>query len=476
MRHLKTLDMRFPSAQDEAAFRLHVDQEVVDAVMYGAAIAALNGLVVLATRIPIIDLRFYGWATFSFVADLIYTIGSAMIFSLALIRKRLGLWQTWHWERITLGFAMFLLTCVFVRSPLVCRWWGAEQKHIDGEQVAWSLVYEQDIIIGFDVLITAVCLFAPIRSCVLWILPLSAMCLFFAVKASASLTDQPVVRPNHAITLGAFCIFGFVGASRNERHVREKWIALRQVVDREQEVLQQQVVIDDLQTEQEVGTVSALRSLKGNTKDESDSGGSSSSSSSDVSSFASVASASNLDDQRVLWVDVNALLEVKRCNLRFRRLIGCQLLGSKLLDNCVQQRDVQSWFESQFEKVRNETEDEPWDSTFGPTLIKAKGGSKKMFVVFKVRFVPFPESCCPDEYVVRCIVLKDRQRPSGSGTARVSTSRRLPTSSCNGYGGSYSFSTRPCLFPPTNIVEMTISESCHACYCYAWPSAPHRLG
>lgn len=77
-----------------------------------------------------------------------------------------------------------------------------------------------------DGIITASSLFLPIRTCILFVLPLFAMLCFGGVCIMAGLQASTILPP---FVLGCLCLFSITGAFRNEQHVRKDWLSRREV-------------------------------------------------------------------------------------------------------------------------------------------------------------------------------------------------------------------------------------------------------
>merc|ERR1712007_7965 len=76
---------------------------------------------------------------------------------------------------------------------------------------------------------TATCLAMPLRSHLLWVLPMVGMCTFCVATALAS-SPYPQALPELLFYACALSGFSMLGGVRNESHLRKEWLTKRQIV------------------------------------------------------------------------------------------------------------------------------------------------------------------------------------------------------------------------------------------------------
>merc|ERR1719464_2096615 len=95
---------------------------------------------------------------------------------------------------------------------------------------------ETRLTLRIDVVLTAVALYVPIRSCLLWVLPAWALALYVASSRIGTPGDRSPL--GNLINLTMLCIFSYSGAYRQERQRRERWLAVRCVQQQETELIE----------------------------------------------------------------------------------------------------------------------------------------------------------------------------------------------------------------------------------------------
>eukprot|EP00443_Scrippsiella_acuminata_P064674 CAMPEP_0115384128 /NCGR_PEP_ID=MMETSP0271-20121206/6947_1 /TAXON_ID=71861 /ORGANISM="Scrippsiella trochoidea, Strain CCMP3099" /LENGTH=476 /DNA_ID=CAMNT_0002807471 /DNA_START=126 /DNA_END=1553 /DNA_ORIENTATION=+ len=146
------------------------------------------------------------------------------------IRYWFGLLTCWSWETV----AVASMSWCFFSTPLMSAWHVAS---IYGEDPAEVWLHDldgaqmNDVVIKI-VVVSAVCLYIPVRTCVLWIVPTLASISHICASA--------YIQPHQSsLHLQAQCFMFFVfifsvhGAMRNEKHVRERWLAIKRADQQE---------------------------------------------------------------------------------------------------------------------------------------------------------------------------------------------------------------------------------------------------
>ena len=235
-----SMKLRFEESEEEAAFKLSLELPIAR----GGSIGCFIFLCGLALNIPPYlaacsrtDYPFQ-WDSsdprtqyYSIRAgQLLVTCAGLVIFSL---RWRSGCFAGLNIELMSVGFvALAIVTTSLSSSWHVPTQFGMDPEYIWGLDVRSS---EFLVVLVIDVLMIAVCLFVPMRTCALWVLNVVAVVAFAAMVIFCG-SAFPHSFPQCMLLHTSLCIFSFVGAHRNEQIAREKWKAQKQV-DQQQEEL-----------------------------------------------------------------------------------------------------------------------------------------------------------------------------------------------------------------------------------------------
>eukprot|EP00930_Biecheleria_cincta_P071177 TRINITY_DN5869_c0_g2_i1.p1 TRINITY_DN5869_c0_g2~~TRINITY_DN5869_c0_g2_i1.p1 ORF type:complete len:603 (+),score=61.16 TRINITY_DN5869_c0_g2_i1:37-1845(+) len=248
---LARLDLRFREEKlSENGFKQSLEPEILK---YGALIAFAGALLVPCTLIPVLvreaqstrnPLDFQNWDV-RFTLSLIWclTFTTAVSFCLAsCLRMRYNWFQNWNWELyfmiVATSYVVSLSLANFWHMPFLA---GTHPSDVWQHDVRGTEVF---ILLAIDGLLTAVAMYVPIRSCVLWILPCCGVGSYLVM-----LLALDVVMPNDRhLTVGALALLAFFsmhGAFQNDKRRRENWKALCRVMETEEVVMEQTHYIAD---------------------------------------------------------------------------------------------------------------------------------------------------------------------------------------------------------------------------------------
>jgi len=231
-RAMSTVDARFPCIEDELQFiQARLNTNIVSSLLL-AVLLFLAGIVahvgpLYQQEVSNADSPFE-WTssdlrTWYFVTCMFAGLVCVAISAAAGTRISRLAFFLWDWESIALGCLIFCTSFVSYAMAL-------ETATSWSNNSARASILNAALII--DAIITASCLYIPIRTCRLWILMVSTTVSFIAGILVVSARDihvstQQLFLPPFA--LACLCFFSFVGAVRHERHVRQEWLSTRQV-------------------------------------------------------------------------------------------------------------------------------------------------------------------------------------------------------------------------------------------------------
>jgi len=431
--HLKAFDLRFPKPEDEDAFRLHQERGVLNFAIGASAVTApfyiFNAIRLHAneSKSPVNKFVFDSndVRTFVFVGFFIMVALLLTFIVFGLVVRRQGCLQKLSWEPVSVAIAVLIMASqIFLGKTYSSRLAGVLPEE------AWSMttIYDEFFVLFYmDAVVTVMLLASTVRVCLLWIVPVGAVCVFVVGIALGPPTT--VYSANGTMVLSAMCCLAFHGARRNEQHVRGKWLALRQVSVAEQVVEAQQFEIKEKQnkiedqgeaiatlTEEAIGSMGALQNSGFDAANDETN-----------SCTSSIASFDLSDEDSMPWIDMNIHLDIQGCSSSFKRLVGSRASGGNFSDLCHDRETITSWFVGQLKRVEL-GEEVPFDSDFGPMELKTKDKQKPCSVVLKFFFGAIQDSTVNQaRYVVRCRIrsLKKVARGSGSGTAPTSVPRTI---------------------------------------------------
>eukprot|EP00930_Biecheleria_cincta_P071174 TRINITY_DN5869_c0_g1_i1.p1 TRINITY_DN5869_c0_g1~~TRINITY_DN5869_c0_g1_i1.p1 ORF type:complete len:606 (+),score=58.62 TRINITY_DN5869_c0_g1_i1:34-1851(+) len=244
------LDLRFKETLSEDAFRQSLESEILK---HGAAICLAGAVLIPSMLIPVLvresssnqnPLSFQNWdVRLSLSLIWFLTFAIAVSFCLASCLRITKNWfKNWNWEL----YFMMVITCYVVslslanfrHTPLLV---GLHPSDVWQHDVRGTEVF---IPLAIDCLLTAVAMYVPVRTCILWTLPCCAVGSYLIVLLAF---DDAMLNDRHlpAGALGLLAFFSMHGALKNEKRRRENWKALAHVTDTEKVVLEQSHRIAD---------------------------------------------------------------------------------------------------------------------------------------------------------------------------------------------------------------------------------------
>ena len=239
--HLVPFDLRFPCRDAEYCFRKDLEEDLVRTSCIGSVIYVV-GLVyaVIPMYMSAVNDENYPfqWThgdprTQYFSIRILHLICVGTISVTSLLRWLLGRLKDWNWEYMVVG----LPSCVLASTSFCIPWhvatlWNRDPAYVWGEDVRGTELLNCLVL---DACLTAMSLFLPIRSCILWVVFVSAL-LPFVVIVHVNGSAFPTDAGNSIFTLSGLALLAFLGARRAEQSLREKWKAQRQVAQQQEEL------------------------------------------------------------------------------------------------------------------------------------------------------------------------------------------------------------------------------------------------
>jgi len=224
VRFVTSIDQRFPaSLEDESEQSL---EAIFAMPIYLAAVLSM----VVA-----------GWSQFSMgfdVADplalfiLSKNMGLVVLGALMVLAVASRGWFARRLFHIDLEFLVVAVGTVgLAATSLGDMWYAAQIFGRDPVQTFGhrSGASEVTVVMVVSLVSTASCLFMPIRSHLMWVLPTVGICMFSLVTLLASAPYPPNL-PELLLYLCTLSGFSVFAGYRNESHIRKEWLAERQVV------------------------------------------------------------------------------------------------------------------------------------------------------------------------------------------------------------------------------------------------------
>lgn len=170
---------------------------------------------------------------FSFVCWLSMAFLSAVFATLCLVQTRFRVFTRIHWEGMFIAFAVYI-AIVFLLSN---RWFapllfGEDPAEVWNTDTRDSAVHAPMVL---DIGLTFVVLYIPIRSCIMWILPAFAVCVYSILQFSLP-AAFPAGRYMDVGLLLISAVFAYHGCFRHDRQRRETWVAKQSVRDAQEHV------------------------------------------------------------------------------------------------------------------------------------------------------------------------------------------------------------------------------------------------
>ena len=219
------LDLRFLDCETESAFKASLEPQLLRTIAIGFAI----GFVVTVFKSPESPREpppiVYAQQIFALLIHGVMGI-------LVTLRYFRGWLQTWDWERV----AVVSIAVLLVTLPFAYEWYAArlQGQHLEGQYFGCT---DSKTLLVIDLIMTAACLFVPLRACVLWMVPVCAIGTFMVMVLALG-SPVPADIPGHLTFICGVSFFAYHGACRHERSARERWLALQQVRESQEKTSQ----------------------------------------------------------------------------------------------------------------------------------------------------------------------------------------------------------------------------------------------
>lgn len=251
IRYIKSCDIRFEDKRDEASFRASLEPDVLRS---GFFVAFLLLIIIPFALIPtyareadssnlnpfqlarpdVRNLTLGVWLCS-------FTVTGAFV-TAAMLRIWKEWFMSWNWERLMMivvtWYALSLSLANFWHLPLIC---GKDPEKVWHRDPRGTEVY---ILLAMDGLMTMVAMYVPVRSCAFWVLPLCGAGTYSVLL----LVVDSVFPEDRHLTISALLGLAFLsihGLHRNEKHMRERWLALQRVQEVGEVVKKQETKIQE---------------------------------------------------------------------------------------------------------------------------------------------------------------------------------------------------------------------------------------
>jgi len=223
-RFCSKMDQRF-SADLEREFKQSLEPGFVSPIYIGAVLTSIGATWTQLNKS--IDVDDYLSLFHAFKNMLLVLLSAISI--LAVTSRRWLARRLFHLDLellvVTLG-AVGIVVTVFGAAWYSAHLAGRDPLEVFGHRSAASEVMA---IMVISTVTTATCLAMPLRSHLLWVLPMVGMCTFCVATALAS-SPYPQALPELLFYACALSGFSMLGGVRNESHLRKEWLAKRQIV------------------------------------------------------------------------------------------------------------------------------------------------------------------------------------------------------------------------------------------------------
>eukprot|EP00931_Biecheleriopsis_adriatica_P033082 TRINITY_DN19226_c2_g1_i1.p1 TRINITY_DN19226_c2_g1~~TRINITY_DN19226_c2_g1_i1.p1 ORF type:complete len:711 (+),score=100.74 TRINITY_DN19226_c2_g1_i1:65-2197(+) len=225
----KAIDIRFRHKDDETSFvkslEKHLLQNTLVATVLFVMGSAQRAVSLYTQEVARTDGKHFAWGAgdareeyfmFMLCATLaVLLLGLGVAIQLLTGRLRLP------WEKIVvLDLCLTVLQVSYSTKLLLDRSWLQTETRPFTELQSMLII---------DCIITASCLYLPVRCCILWLVQFCAVGGYFACVNLAVGMDTSTLLPY--FVLCCLCLFSLAGAFRNERYVRSEFLAQKEVVE-----------------------------------------------------------------------------------------------------------------------------------------------------------------------------------------------------------------------------------------------------
>lgn len=187
--------------------------------------------------------------------SLVWEIAQMALFAsvslLCMLRTRLASLRGFDWEAFTIAVILLVLQFPILNRPSMCHSWRTFGGSFDcsGVDLTEAGVLGTELrALGFmTVLMTAVHLFLPIRSCRVWLMDVIATCEYAACAVAAAQQGHYFLPTSELISvmgpLAGLVLFAYLGGRFAETHNRANWLTQGKLLEQQLHLDQQQLAM-----------------------------------------------------------------------------------------------------------------------------------------------------------------------------------------------------------------------------------------
>lgn len=255
------VDLRFPIAEDEASFKRHFHEHMLITIIAGTIAASLTNIIAFGpTYLAEVhhSSNVFLWAendprTLWMFLRLSSTVVCFLVLVFCILRKRYAFFSSVDLELLWIMLLVLALALLPFLSPWhIAKMFGKEPNRVWARDCYGS---ETSMLLAIDSIFTAMCLFLPLRTCVLWIPLMFGNCTVLVLVFILG-SPHPDDVWNSLFTLLALSVFAYVGAHMKEQTARAKWLAVQRADKSEVLVQEQQEELSQLEAH-----LAAMRAL-----------------------------------------------------------------------------------------------------------------------------------------------------------------------------------------------------------------------
>lgn len=239
---LKWYRLRFGKNEDEQGFKVSVQESLGPPLLIGSAFASITILAALLSALrtaPPYHDKPFAWVTgdprtLFFASHLAAILLGAVVAALALWRNCLKCCTRFlDLEWIGVAYGVCLLGLLWPQSA----WYSARMMGVSPEEVWDSKMDQSEVttLVQKGLVLIGTAVFLPIRACVMWVIPFSAVLIYLLVVNLVGSAD-PTVMPWNVLRLCLTALLCFIASCRNECYMRERWMLQHRLMEREADV------------------------------------------------------------------------------------------------------------------------------------------------------------------------------------------------------------------------------------------------
>jgi len=233
-------NLTFASAEEEAAFKGSMEAEVVLTLLAfagsGTCLCAVTWGQITQVEAERSDRPFpWPWSNpdarlLSFSAAFALLVTGMLTVATCALRLR-GWFKRLNFEVLTVQYAVLLISTVFLCS----KYHSAQACGVDPQDI-WlpKEMHDGEVMCILVVLacVISVCLFIPIRSHIMWLVPFAGSTIYPLISVTIG-TTMPASMPHIGFLITMLCMFLQVGGRRHEMQARRKWRAMQDATERD---------------------------------------------------------------------------------------------------------------------------------------------------------------------------------------------------------------------------------------------------